>query len=94
MIIRNCNTMIIGQKRSSKCYCRFMPILPKKARLRLVIYASDVEAMTGRSPRTARKMLQDIRKKNNKSKTAFVTVREFAEHSGIDEESIRGFLAS
>jgi hypothetical protein len=72
----------------------FMPHLPKKVQTRLVIYASDVERMTGRSPRTARKMLQDIRKKNNKSKSAFVTVREFAEHTGIDETSIRDFLAS
>lgn len=71
-----------------------MPHLPKKVQPRLVIYASDVERMTGRSPRTARKMLQDIRKKNNKSKSAFVTVREFAEHSGIDEASIKDFLAS
>ncbi len=71
-----------------------MPHLPKKVQTRLVIYASDVERMTGRSPRTARKMLQDIRKKHNKSKTAFVTVREFAEYSGIDEGTIRDFLAS
>jgi predicted transcriptional regulator of viral defense system len=71
-----------------------MPHLPKKAQHRLVIYASDVEQMTGRSPRTARKLLQDIRKKNNKSKAAFVTIREFAEHSGIDEEMVRDFLAS
>jgi len=72
----------------------FMPILPKKVRPRLVIYASDVEEMTGRSPRTARKMLQDIRKKNNKSKSAFVTVPEFAAHSGIEEAAIRDFLSS
>ncbi len=66
--------------------------LQQKMPNRIVVYAKDVENMTGRKPRTARKLLQDIRTKCNKEKDAFVTIREFAAHTGIDEELIREFL--
>ena len=54
-----------------------MCALLQKMPNRIVVYARDVENMTGRKPRTARKLLQDIRTKYNKEKDAFVTIREF-----------------
>jgi len=69
-----------------------MPHLQQKVPNRIVVYAKDVENITGRKARTARKLLQQIREKLGKSKDGFVTVREFSLHTGIKEEEIREFL--
>jgi hypothetical protein len=70
----------------------FMPILLQKMPKRIVIYAKDVENITGRKPRTARKLLEQVRKKFGKQKDHFVTVREFSLYTGIDEDLVREFL--
>ena len=70
----------------------FMPNMPQQALQRAVVYATDVEKITGRKPRTARHLLQQIRKKLGKAKQEFITVQEFAEHTGINETLVRGFL--
>ncbi|CAL1518560.1 hypothetical protein [Chitinophaga sp. MM2321] len=59
---------------------------------RIVIYAKDIQNITGRSERTARKMLQQIRKANGKKKGEFVTVAEFCIYAGLKEEIVAGFL--
>jgi hypothetical protein len=69
-----------------------MPILQQKMPKRIVVYAKDVENITGRKPRTARKLLEDIRKKLGKGKDQFITVREFSAYTGIDEDLVREFL--
>lgn len=69
-----------------------MPILQQKMPKRIVIYAKDVENITGRKPRTARKLLEQVRKKFGKQKDQFVTVREFSLYTGIDEDLVREFL--
>lgn len=48
--------------------------------------------ITGRKERAARKLLAQIRKKYNKKKEQFVTVREFSDFTGIDLEIISSFL--
>jgi hypothetical protein len=62
--------------------------LPK----RVVIYAKDIENITGRRERAARKVLQKIREKFGKARDGFVTVREFSLYTGIDEDLVREFL--
>ena len=64
----------------------------RKMPLRVVVYPKDVENITGRSERTARKLLQKIKQATGKSKDAFVTVKEFCLFTGIDEELIKDFL--
>ena len=59
---------------------------------RIVIYAKDVENITGRKSRAARKLLQRIREKNNKQEDAFVTVKEFCLYTGISESEVKDFL--
>lgn len=66
-----------------------MPKLPEIVQRRMVIYAKDIETITGRKERTARKMLQSIRKKLGKEKWEFVTIGEFCQHAGISEEDVR-----
>ncbi len=69
-----------------------MPVVPQKMPRRIVIYAKDVENMTGRKSRASRKLLQRIREKNGKDKDAFVTVKEFSLFTGIGEEEVMNFL--
>jgi transcriptional antiterminator len=63
-----------------------------KIPLRIVLYPKDVEHITGRSDRTARNILQKIRKALGKSKDQFVTVREFCAFYGLEEEYVKEFL--
>lgn len=70
----------------------FMQSLPKKMPKRIVIYAKDVENITGRKTRASRKLLQRIREQNKKQKDAFVTVKEFCLFTGISEDEVREFL--
>ena len=70
----------------------FVPNMPQQALQRAVVYATDVGKITGRQPRTARRLLQQIRKKLGKTKQQFITVEEFADYTGINEELVRGFL--
>jgi len=69
-----------------------MQSLPKKMPKRIVIYAKDVENITGKKTKAARKLLHRIREQNQKQKDAFVTVKEFCQFTGIDEGEVREFL--
>lgn len=69
-----------------------MPNSHKIVPTRIVIYAKDVMNITGRSERTARKILQEIRKINGKEKNSFITVKEFCRYAGIEESCVREFL--
>lgn len=59
---------------------------------RIVIYAKDVERITGRRLRTCYTILEKIKKHYNKNKSAFVTIREFCTFLHIDEDLVKDFL--
>lgn len=59
---------------------------------RIIIYAKDVQNITGRRPRTCYTILEKIRKYYNKRKDAPVTIKEFSEFMTISEELIKDFL--
>ncbi len=59
---------------------------------RMAIYAKDVVNITGRKDRTARKLLDRIRKKYKKKKSDFITIEEFCAYTGFREEKIALFL--
>ena len=69
-----------------------MSATPQKMPKRIVVYAKDVENITGRRERAARKVLQKVREKFGKPRDGFVTVREFSMYTGIDEDLVREFL--
>ena len=77
-------------KRTSLYY--FMQNLPKRIPKRIVLYAKDVENITGKKARTASNLLQKIREQNKKPKSAFVTVKEFCRFTGIQEDEVQEFL--
>jgi hypothetical protein len=64
----------------------------KTKKQRIIIYPKDVVCITGRSGRTARKLLQKIKIVLGKSPDEFVTVREFCYFYGIEEDLVREFL--
>lgn len=70
----------------------FMPTMQQLAGKRIVIYAKDVENITGRKERTARKILQEIREKLGKQKNEFVSISEFCIHTGLREEEVTKHL--
>ena len=59
---------------------------------RIAIYAKDIQNITGRRERSARKMLAQIRKKLNKQKGEFITAEEFCKYSGFKMEQVNTFL--
>ncbi|RSC93509.1 hypothetical protein [Tenacibaculum singaporense] len=61
---------------------------PKRA----CIYPKDIQRITGRSERYGRKLLQDIRNYLDKEPHQFVTIKEFVEYSGIEEEIVNKYL--
>jgi len=65
---------------------------PNHLPARVVLYTRDVENITGRRGRTARKLIQKIRDALGKSKDEFITIKEFSLFTGIDEELIKDFL--
>ncbi|MEP7375912.1 MAG: hypothetical protein ABI675_21125 [Chitinophagaceae bacterium] len=64
----------------------------KKVPQRVVLYPRDVENITGRRDRTARRLLQKIREAFSKQPHEFITVKEFCVFTGIDEELVKDFL--
>ena len=71
-----------------------MNTLPNRIPPRVVLYPKDVENITGRRGRTARKLLQKIREALGKSKDEFITIKEFCLFTGIEEELVKDFLQS
>lgn len=58
----------------------------------MVLYSRDVQNITGRSPRTSRKLLQKLRLALGKEPDEFVTITEFCEFYGFDEEKVKSYL--
>jgi hypothetical protein len=61
---------------------------PKRA----CIYPKDIQRITGRSERYGRKLLQDIKDYFGKESYQFITIKEFAEYSGIEEDIVNKYL--
>ncbi len=59
---------------------------------RVCIYPKDIQRITGRSERYGRKLLNDIRNYFDKESHQFITVKEFSEYSGIEEELVNKFI--
>ena len=59
---------------------------------RVCVYPKDVQRITGRSEKYARRLLNTIRQNLNKQSYQFVTIEEFAQHVGIDTETVKQFI--
>ena len=72
--------------------CQNDQFMPQRVPNRIVIYTKDVENITGKKERAARKLLQKIRIHFSKKSSEYITVEEFAEVTGIKAEYIHDFL--
>ena len=59
---------------------------------RMIICAKDIELVTGKVERTARRIMAKIRIKNNKPPSAYITIEEFCEYTGLKEERVRALI--
>jgi len=62
-------------------------------RKRIVIYSKDIEAITGRSGRYARKVMAILRKDLGKQRHQLVSVGEFCAYTGLPEEEVVKYLS-
>ncbi|NLR83041.1 hypothetical protein [Chitinophaga eiseniae] len=69
-----------------------MPFSQRIVPNRIVIYAKNVMNITGRSERTARKILQQIRQASGKKRGDMITVVDFCRVTGIDQNLVIDFL--
>ena len=59
---------------------------------RACIYPKDVQRITGRSDRSARTLLEKIRKELHKNSNQFITVDEFCKYTGISKDIVLNYL--
>jgi hypothetical protein len=69
-----------------------MPNLQTLIPHRMVIYARDIENITGRSERTSRLLLQRIREAFGKNSGQFISVSEFCQFTGLKEVEVNRYL--
>jgi len=60
---------------------------------RLVIYAKDIQGITGRSYPYASKLLRAIRKQLRKTRNQPITIDEFCVFTGIEKNMVVSFLS-
>ena len=75
-----------------KNWTPIMPIMQKLVPNRIVIYARDIENITGRRERAARELLRRIREANGKRPGQFVTIAEFCQFTGLKESDVNLFM--
>ncbi|HEY9168353.1 MAG TPA: hypothetical protein VIN72_02590 [Lutibacter sp.] len=59
---------------------------------RSCIFPKDIQCITGRSERSGRRLLHEIKTYFGKGSHQFVTSEEFSEYSGINIEVINDYL--
>jgi hypothetical protein len=59
---------------------------------RAIIYAKDIENITGRKRRTAFAMLQKIKTFYNKTSKDLITISEFCAFMGMEKEVVYEYL--
>jgi hypothetical protein len=60
---------------------------------RAVIYSKDIELITGKSGRYARKIMSRMRKKLGKEKHQLISLGEFCAYMGLPEAEIHDYLS-
>src|SRR5690606_25659653 len=59
---------------------------------RIIIYAKDIQCITGKSERYGRMMLQRVRIYFNKAEHQLITIDEFCEYAGLRSDQVSAFL--
>ena len=59
---------------------------------RICIYPSDVQLITGKSERYGRRIIKNIKDDLNKQKHQLVTIDEFCEYMGLNNEKVQSLI--
>lgn len=59
------------------------------AEKRICIYAKDVQVLTGKSERYARKVIAQVRHHFSKDRGQLLTIREFCEYMCLEENEVK-----
>ena len=59
---------------------------------RICIYPKDVQVLTGKSERSARKIIAKLRLIHSKDKHQFISVKEFCDYAGLEEMEVKKLL--
>jgi len=59
---------------------------------RICIYPKDIQVLTGKSERYARKVVAQIRKYYKKDKGQLLTIKEFCDYMGLEDEEVKKAL--
>ena len=59
---------------------------------RICIYPKDIQLLTGKSERYARKVVAQIRHYYDKNKYQLLTIKEFCDYMGLEEEEVKKVL--
>ena len=59
---------------------------------RACIYPKDIQRITGKSYRQSLRMLKQIKKDFNKEKDHLITIDEFCDFTGINQDLVESFI--
>jgi hypothetical protein len=85
-----CNGFLVRKSPSTF----FNPFMPQLILKRIVIYAKDIENITGRKEKAARQLMKKMRNHFGKKPGSMITVREFCKYTGLSVEEVTAFLVS
>ncbi len=59
---------------------------------RLIIYPKDIQRITGKSERYGRQMIRRIKDHLKKDDHHLVTIQEFADYTGLEEDLVNQYI--
>lgn len=59
---------------------------------RIVLQTKDIMLITGKSERTSRRLLKEIRKASKNSRISFVSLEQFCAFTGMSREEVIPYL--
>ncbi|MGZ3920838.1 MAG: hypothetical protein ACXVC7_11115 [Bacteroidia bacterium] len=59
---------------------------------RACIYPKDIQRITGKSERYSQKLFQKMKAHYNKSAVQFITISEFCQFTGLDQNTVEAYI--
>ena len=82
-------TIVIGTLWQKHRKCMESGKIDKISAKRICIYPKDLQVLTGKSERYARKVVAKIRRHYEKDKYQLLTIKEFCDYMGLEEEEVK-----
>jgi hypothetical protein len=61
---------------------------------RICIYPKDIQMLTGKSERYARKLVAQVRMHYKKNKGQLLTIKEFYDYMGLEEKEVKNAIVN